>query len=83
MHTKLTLRLDQRLIRRAKAYARRTGKSVSAIVADFFARLEPPAGAAPPARAPASPAVQSLIGALAGADLDEADYREHLGEKHR
>ena len=40
MNTKLTLRLDQRLIRRAKAYARRTGRSVSQIVADYFRLLE-------------------------------------------
>ncbi len=83
MHTKLTLRLEQRLIRRAKAYARRTGKSVSALVADFFGRLEAPTtGISTEVRA-RSPAVQSLVGALAGARLDEADYRAHLAEKHR
>jgi hypothetical protein len=82
MQTKLTLRLEQRLIRRAKAYARRTGKSVSALVAEFFTRLEqdPEAGAS--GSAP-SPAVQSLVGALRGARLDEDDYRAHLAEKHR
>ena len=61
MQTKLTLRLEQRLIRRAKAYARRTGKSVSELVADFFGRLE----ATPEERGPRvvaqSPAVQSLV----------------------
>jgi hypothetical protein len=82
MQTKLTLRLEQRLIRRAKAYARRTGKSVSELVADFFGRLEAPAEE--PLRVVAqSPAVQSLVGALAGGQLDEADYRAHLAEKHR
>lgn len=83
MQTKLTLRLEQRLIRRAKAYARRTGKSVSALVADFFARLESPPDAAPPDTAATSPAVRSLVGALAGTRLDESDYRNHLTEKHR
>ena len=39
MNTKLTLRFDQRLIRRAKAHARRSGKSVSEIVADYFSLL--------------------------------------------
>jgi uncharacterized protein DUF6364 len=83
MQTKLTLRLEQRLIRRAKAYARRTGKSVSELVADFFGRLEAPAEVPPTEGVAQSPAVQSLVGALAGARLDEANYREHLAEKHR
>jgi hypothetical protein len=83
VQTKLTLRLEQRLIRRAKAYARRTGKSVSQLVADFFGRLEAPADETAPRVAAQSPAVQSLVGALAGARLDEADYRAHLVEKHR
>jgi hypothetical protein len=83
MQTKLTLRLEQRLIRRAKAYARRTGKSVSELVADFFGRLEAPAGEQQARVVAQSPAVQSLVGALAGSRLDEADYRAHLGEKHR
>jgi ATP-dependent Clp protease ATP-binding subunit ClpA len=83
MQTKLTLRLEQRLIRRAKAYARRTGKSVSELVADFFRRLEAPAEE-PAARVAAqSPAVQSLVGALARSRLDEENYRTHLVEKHQ
>ncbi len=38
MQTKLTLRLDEALIQRAKAEARRTGKSVSQLVAEYFGR---------------------------------------------
>lgn len=83
MQTKLTLRLEQRLIRRAKAYARRRGKSVSELVADFFGRLDAPAEEPGPRIAAQSPAVQSLVGALAGARVEEGDYREHLVEKHR
>jgi hypothetical protein len=83
VQTKLTLRLEQRLIRRAKAYARRTGKSVSELVADFFGRLEGPTEAGPTDVVAQSPAVQSLVGALAGARVEEADYRAHLVEKHR
>ena len=37
MQTKLTLRLDEELIGVAKAFARSSGKSVSRIVADYFA----------------------------------------------
>ena len=40
MHSKLTLRLDSQLIRRAKVYAKRSGKSVSSIVADYFTALD-------------------------------------------
>lgn len=82
MQTKLTLRLEQRLIRRAKAYARRTGKSVSELVADFFGRLEAPTEPRATEFQANSPAVRSLIGALAGSSLDEAEYRVHLAEKH-
>lgn len=80
MQTKLTLRLEARLIRRAKAYAARSGKSLSEVVADFFARLQAPSAEPPEVR---SPAVRSLAGALAGHDLDREDYRRYLDEKHR
>lgn len=80
MQTKLTLRLDARLIRRAKAHARRRGKSLSQIVADFFVALDEPPEAAD---APRSPAVRSLAGALAGHKLAEEDYRAYLERKHR
>ena len=80
MQTKLTLRLDEDLIKRAKAYSKRTGKSVSRIVADFFALLNPTAGKPPPELPPRT---QSLLGALSEAALDEDDYRAHLLERHR
>ncbi len=80
MQTKLTLRLDDRLIRRAKAYAERSGKSLSELVADLFLRLQAPATEASQVR---SPAVRSLAGALAGHDLDREDHRRHLVAKHR
>jgi hypothetical protein len=79
MQTKLTLRLDSRLIRRAKRYAARSGKSVSTVVADYFIALDAPpddAGALPPR-------VRSLLGALADTDLDEAAYRRYLESKHQ
>ena len=80
MQSKLTLRLDDNLIRRAKAYARRTGKSVSGIVADFFARLDE---RPEQEHATLPPAVQSLVGALGEKSVEEADYRRYLEEKHR
>jgi hypothetical protein len=78
--TKLTLRLDPGLIQRAKIYARRSGKSVSQMVADFFARpsAEPAGGDLPEL----TPKVRALKGALRGA-LDREDHRRHLEEKYR
>ena len=79
MKTKLTLRMEEALIRRAKDYARRTGRSVSQIVAEYFfvlGRLDPEEEGQLP------PRVESLRGALRGAKLDEEDYRRYLEQKH-
>lgn len=80
MQTKLTLRLDDALIRRAKQYASRSGKSVSELVADVFSRLATPE---PPPSRELTPAVRRLAGALSGRQLSRADYRKHLEERHR
>ncbi len=79
MQTKLTLRLDADLIRLAKAYSQGNGKSISQIVADYFALLTAKPGADKPG---ITPLVQSLRGALRGAESDEQDYRHHLEEKY-
>ena len=77
MQTKLTLRLDGQLIEQAKAYARNRGKSVSQMVADYFAVLD---------REERSenlpPLTRSLHGALRGATSDSDQYRKYLEEKH-
>jgi hypothetical protein len=79
MHTKLTLRLDAALIRRAKAFAKRSGKSVSAVVADYFAALDAGDGQAPVF----GPKVRSLLGVVRERPLEETGYRRHLERKHR
>jgi len=79
MHTKLTLRIDEDLIERAKAYSRASGKSVSQIVADYLALLPKRPGKGG-ARVP--PTVRSLRGMLRGAKVDEADYRRHLEDRY-
>lgn len=81
MQTKLTLRLDAVLIEQAKAQARRNGKSLSQLVADYFAQL-----GETPAQSSLPPTIAVLKGALkrAGANLpDEQDYRAYLENKHR
>lgn len=79
MNTKLTLRLDDELIRAAKEHSEKSGRSVSKLVADFFALIDAQDG--PPNTEP-TPRVRSLVGALKGATVDEDDYRRHLEEKH-
>jgi len=79
MQTKLTLRLDDNLIRRAKVFAKANGKSLSRVVADYFALL---GGAEEVREGSTTPKVARLKGALRGQDLSERDYRRHLEQKH-
>jgi hypothetical protein len=79
MQTKLTLRLDGDLIRRAKSSAKRRGKSVSQLVADYLASLEETPREP---RLEITPIVRSLKGALRGAHLHLEDYRRHLEDKY-
>ncbi len=80
MNTKLTLRLDERLIRNAKRHSKMSGKSVSRLVADYFALID--AGEEIPG-ANITPRVRSLVGSLKGAPATEEDYRRHLEDKYR
>ncbi len=78
MNTKLTLRLDDKLIASAKRHSAESGKSVSQLVSDFFTLID-----ARDVDVEITPRVRSLRGVLAGSMLDESDYRRHLEEKHR
>lgn len=78
MHKKLTLRIDEDLVERAKAYSKAAGKSVSRLVADCLALLtERPTG-----QGRLTPNVQALRGLMRGASEDEQDYRRGLEEKY-
>ncbi len=79
MQTKLTLRLDERLIRRAKTYARKSGKSVSQIVGEYFLLL---VGKELESKESLPPTVRALKGAMKGPDVDRDTYRRHLEEKY-
>ena len=76
---KLTLRIDEGLINRAKRYSKRSGKSVSSIVADYFSLLDhvPAAELPKPAKI-----ITSLVGVLKNKCLDERDYKKHLEDKY-
>lgn len=78
MNTKLTLRMDRKLIKKAKAEARKRGKSVSQMTAEFIESLSQK----DPRKHPLPPITGSLVGVLKGGKLSELDYRRHLREKH-
>ncbi len=68
MQTKLTLRLDDKLIKRAKKLAKKRGKSVSQLVADYFFVLEEDVKNKD---IELTPIVQSLKGILKNAKIDK------------
>lgn len=98
MATKLTLRLDEALIHRAKHYAAGQNRSLSQLVADYFAHL-----AAVPSPTDSAnlrsrnagtqlgPITTALHGALAApsakspkkAHSSRDDYRAYLEQRHK
>lgn len=73
---KLTLSIDETVIENGKRYAKRQGRTLSAIVEDYLGTLEDGA------RTRLSPSVRALMGIGSG-PLDEHDYHRHLMEKHQ
>jgi len=80
MPDKLTLRLDQKLINRAKKHAKEQGTSVSKMVANYFEALKSDKKDRFEESLP--PITKSLVGVLEGVDISEEDYRTHLEDKH-
>ncbi len=78
MSKKLTLRLDENVIERAKAYAAERDTSVSRLVEEYFAAVTENEGEQP--QTSISETTRQFIGLLEGAD--EADYKQYLEEKH-
>ena len=81
MNAKLTLRLDENLIRSARLYSAKTGQSISKIVADYFALIDVALCEKSP---PASPITSTLRGCLKSGDQDvsEEDYKRHIESKY-
>ncbi len=79
MNTKLTLRMDEDVIRGAKRYSAEVGKSVSQLVEDYLAVLS---RRSPQSPGELSPRVARLHGSLKGAGVSEADYYAYLEEKY-
>jgi len=82
MQTKLTLRMDDALIRRIKRFSKDAGKSLSQIVADYF-RLLQSVSADEDVGEDLTPRVRGLFGVLGGDELSREDYRRHLEEKYQ
>ncbi len=82
MQSKLTLRLDDELIREAKEVAQRRGTSLSQLVAGYFRALTQRPGDAPEDE-PLPPLTQALLGTLRDTEAEEEDYYTHLERKHR
>lgn len=77
MITKLTLRMDDKLIESAKEYSAQTGKSVSRIVADLFEIIK---NEKLKKGESLTPTVRSLKGVFKGRQIDEQDYKKYLTE---
>ena len=84
MQTKLTLRLDSNLIQSAKLYSKQRGKSLSQIVADYFALLASSdrEETTPSSQTQLPPVTQFLSGLISGAAVSEEDYKQHLEDKY-
>ena len=78
METKLTLKLDENVIKSVKRYAGKNHRSVSRLAEDYFRTL---ADDARP-KSNYSPLVEELSGIVAEADAAEADYVAHLEQKY-
>lgn len=74
---KLTLSVDDRVIRRAKRYAASRATSVSRIVEEYLDLLS----GRPEGPSDAPPALRMLRGAARGSTL--GDYRSHVLRKYR
>jgi hypothetical protein len=80
MKTRLTLQIDEELVRRTKRYAKEQGKSVSQLVADYFAALDKPIEEQRKEDLP--PLTRSLVGSLEGHEVSEKDYHEYQKRKY-
>lgn len=82
MQTKLTLRLDDALIERAKQYAQERGFSLSQLVAEYFTVLTAQGGDENDFEDSLPPITRSLVGILKESAYDPEDYKRYLEEKY-
>jgi hypothetical protein len=77
---KLTLSVDDRVVKRAKRCARQRGVSVSQIVETYLDAVSGPL-ASKNQQEPDAPSLRSLRGILKGADIE--DYNRYRDSKYR
>jgi len=78
MQSKLTLRMDDAVIRKAKRLARKRGKSVSSLVSEYFAGQPDDE-----MEKKLPPVTSSMIGVLSKSpEVKEDDYKKYLEEKY-
>jgi len=80
MNTKLTLRLNDQLIKDAKNYAKKEGKSLSQLVAEFFIAIC--SKKQNPYDFKLKPNTSKLHGSLKNALISKDDYKKHIENKY-
>lgn len=78
--TKLTLRLEDKVIEPAKRHAEKRGKTVSQMVSVYISLLDREGDVQEDALPPIT---RSLSGVLEGTETKREDYYLYLEEKHR
>jgi hypothetical protein len=76
MDAKLTLNMDKEITRRAKAYAKSKGRSLSGLVEDYFRFLTHQED---PVEEGLSPKIKSLLGSLRVPD--GFDYKKEISDR--
>lgn len=79
MKTKLTLRIEDSLIKRAKEKAKERGQSLSQMVADYFSLID---NSESTEVSDLPPVTASLVGIIDRENVREEDYKRYLEEKH-
>jgi hypothetical protein len=81
MNTKLTLILDDKAIKRAKSYAKKQGRSLSALVESYFLAITSEERyKEKEITSRISPRLKSLVGILKGKYPEDADFKEIIAE---
>lgn len=79
MKRKLTLQLDEKLIKNAKKHAKSKNTTVSQLVADYFKTMD---NQERNGNTNYSPITSSLVGVLKKSSSAKKDYKSYLQEKH-
>ena len=70
--------MDEEVVRKAKMEAKRRGKSVSRMVAEFIESIDSRSDS----EKVLPPTTASLVGIMKGQEISEDDYKAHLREKY-